>query len=286
MTLSVEAQGSVLIARDNRRLTPLKVRAATKRGSIRVFSNASRRRLIELMARLNVSAIRTSFITLTFSGVPTPHEAKRAFKAWCMRLRRKFPRSSAIWRMEIQKRGSIHFHLIAFNLPYWSQQQIQYAWECCTREDRSIVHVKLLRGGKRQAMHYVAKYLAKTEALAVGSTSLDNAAYPHASEAQASEDFGRFWGWVNFGGLPFDVRRSICVDDDRLIETLWRVMSELSQGRAGQQLKAARLYGACCYDLAEKVARSAKLLLYDITHIGGEQLHWSEVALFGGLPLN
>lgn len=271
------------MARNNRRLTPLKSPSA-KRGTIRVFTNASRRRLIELMARLSVRATRVTFLTLTFSGTPTAQEATRAFKAFQMRMRRKFPRLSALWRKEPQQRGAWHYHLLVFNMPYWSQKQIQYAWECCTREEKSIVHVKLLRGGKRQAMYYVAKYLAKTDKNSPNLPSLDNAAYSHDDLALSEEETGRFWGWINYAGLPFDIRRSILVDDDDLIESLWREMARMTDGRAGQQLSAARLYGACCYDLAEKLARSAKLLLYDITHPQGEKLHWSEIANFGGLP--
>jgi len=259
MTLTVEAQGTVLVARDNRRLTLLKHRAAAKRGTVRFFSKASRRRLIEAMARLDVAHIRTVFLTLTFSAIPTPHEAKRAFKAFSMRLRRKFPEASAFWRMEFQERGAIHFHLLVFGMPYWSQKQIQYAWECCTGEYRSIVHVKLLRGGKRQAMAYVSKYIAKNSPV---PTSLDNAAYPHA-EGSGESDTGRFWGWLNRSGLPYAVQRMVVVDDDELLKALWLEMRRLSWGRAASQERAARFYGACCYDLAEKVAHNAQVVIYD-----------------------
>lgn len=261
MTLSVEAQGSVLIARDNRRLTPLKVRAAAKRGTIRVFSGASRRRLIELMARLRVTGVRTTFLTLTFNGVPTPQEAKQAFKRFTMRLRRRYPAASALWRMEYQDRGAIHFHLLIFNMPYWSHRQIQYAWECCTGELMSIVHVKLLHGGKKQAMAYVAKYIAKASK-AVGSAYLDNAAYSHAPSGDPL-DPGRFWGWINRPGLPYDVRRLVIVGDEHMIAALWREMAELSHGLAAQQPRAARFYGTCCYDLAEAVSHNAGNVIYD-----------------------
>jgi len=284
VTLSIEAQGTVLVARNNRRLTQLKPSSA-KRGSIHTFTKASRRRLIELMARLSVRATRVSFLTLTFSGTPTAHEATRAFKAFQMRMRRKFPHVSALWRKEPQQRGAWHYHLLVFNMPYWSQKQIQYAWECCTREETSIVHIKLLRGGKRQAMYYVAKYLAKPDVRGSVFPSLDNAAYSHVSLELSEDETGRFWGWVNYKGLPFDVRRSILVDDDDLIESLWREMARLTNGRAGQQLSAARLYGTCCYDIAERLVKSAKLLLYDITHEDGTKIHWSETAQFGGMPL-
>jgi len=274
MTLTVEAQGTVLVARDNRRLTVLKHRAAAKRGTVRFFSKASRRRLIEAMARLDVSHARTVFLTLTFHSVPTPHEAKRAFKAFSMRFRRKFPEASAFWRMEPQERGAIHFHLLTFGMPYWSQKQIQYAWECCTGEDRSIVHVKLLRGGKKQAMAYVSKYIAKNSPV---PTSLDNAAYSHGEGEATEEDPGRFWGYINKKCLPFAALRMIICDDDSMIQKLWLTMSALSRGRAAQQLRAARFYGTCCYDLAESLARNALNILFDGLHPTGEKFQWYEV---------
>jgi len=191
-----------------------------------------------------------------------------------MRLRRKFPQASAIWRKEPQQRGAWHYHLIVMNMPYWSQREIQDVWTACTGEARSIVHIKLLRGGKRQAMHYVAKYLAKQEAAAVGSTSLDNAPYQHDSQETSDDDTGRFWGWINRKGLPFDIRRQLMIDDDDLIRRLWLTASAMTRGRAGQSLHAMRLYGTCCYDLAEMCAQQAEKLLYDITHTEGDKIRW------------
>jgi len=224
------------------------------------------------MARMDVSHVRTTFLTLTFSGTPSVDEALRAFKAFCMRFRRKFPQASAIWRKEPQKRGAWHFHLLTFNMPYWSQRQLQYAWECCTREEKSIVHLKLLRGGKRQAMAYVAKYLAKPDT-ALSPTSLDNASYPHV-EGSGESDTGRFWGWLNRASLPYAVQRMVVVDDDELLKALWREMQKISHYRAATQERAARLYGTCCYDLAEKVAHNAQVVLYDQTRINpNHKLH-------------
>jgi hypothetical protein len=274
LTLSIEAQGTVLVARDNRRLTVLKHRAAAKRGTVRFFSKASRRRLIEMMARLDVAHTRTTFLTLTFSSIPSPQEAKRAFKAFTMRMRRKFPKMSAFWRMEHQERGSIHFHLICFGMPYWSQQQIQYAWECCTGEEMSIAHVKLLRGGKRQAMFYVAKYIAKN---AVIPTSLDTATYSHGQENASEEDPGRFWGYLNKKCLPFAKLMACLIDDDSMIQKLWLTASMMTRGRAAQQERAMRFYGTCCYGLLSIAVEFSERVLWQVTHELGDKIQWFEV---------
>jgi len=227
------------------------------------------------MARLDSQRTRTVFVTLTFHGKPSAIEAKRALKAFLMRVRRKFPGASGIWRLEPQERGSWHFHLLFFNLPYWSQRQIQYAWECCTREDQSIVHVKLLRGGKRQAMYYVAKYLAKVEK-SLSSASLDNAVYQHDQEGDTLDDPGRFWGYINKKDLPFASLRVIRFDDDEIADCLWFEMRKISNGWAAQQEMTARLYGTCCYDLAERLIKTAHKILYDITHFDGSKIQWYE----------
>jgi len=216
------------------------------------------------MARIDSARVRTVFLTLTFHGKPDAIEAKRAFKAFTMRIRRKFPEASGIWRLEPQKRGSWHFHLILFNLPYWHWRQVQYAWECCTGEDTSIVHVKLLRGGKRQAMFYVAKYLAKSSSV---FTSLDYAVYQHDQGSDTLDDPGRFWGYINKKDIPFAPLRQIRFDDDEITDCLWFTMKQLSRNAAAQQDMTARYYGACCYDLAEKVAHNAQVVLYDQTRI-------------------
>jgi hypothetical protein len=217
------------------------------------------------------------FLTLTFHGLPDAIEAKRALKAFLMRVRRKFPNASGIWRMEPQERGSWHFHLLFFNLPYWSQRQIQYAWECCTREDQSIVHVKLLRGGKRQAMYYVAKYMAQVEKHAVSPTSLDTAVYQHDQESDITDDPGRFWGYINKKMLPFARLRQIRFDDNEIDGCLWFEIKKLSRGYGAQQDMTARLYGTCCYDLAERLIKTANKILYDITHHDGSKIQWYEV---------
>lgn len=236
---SVEAQGTILVARDGFRLPPPKQALATRRGKIAEFSPASRRRLIEMFARLEVRAIRVTFLTLTFSGVPTPAEAKVCFKRFTMRLRRAFPDMSAMWRMEAQERQSPHFHLIAFNLPYYDQKTLQNDWQECTGEARSIAHITLVRGGKRHALAYVSKYLAKVKR--GGSASLEEATYQHA-EGEFTDDPGRYWGYINRAKLPFAEYRFIDISDPAVFVALWDGMIAATNGRVGLYRHNARCY--------------------------------------------
>jgi len=209
-----EAQGSLL---------HLKVRGHKsappphnhKRGIIRVFSRASRRRLMRFMARLKTRKIRASFITLTFSKVVTNERAKLVFKRFIMRLRRRFGAASAVWRMEFQERGAIHFHLLAFNVPFWKQSELQQTWEACTEEAMSIVDIRLVHGAK-SIMSYVSKYIAKADERSE-ITSLEDGSYQHGSAGGLS---GRFWGWINKDALPLGQKYEGIMTDDYTIKSL------------------------------------------------------------------
>jgi len=196
MRAYIEAQGHLLLmkALDT---TKLSNRRVSTRKKITGFSAASRRRLLRFMARLLVSSVRATFITLTFSEKVSNEEAKNVLKRFVMRLRRAYPEASGVWRMEYQERGAIHFHLLMFRLPFIKQSDLQRTWEACTREVRSIVDIRLVRG-TRQVMGYVSKYIAKKSQVTSG-TSLDDVSYQHARDDLSS---GRFWGWINKEALP------------------------------------------------------------------------------------
>jgi len=174
------------------------------RNCIYTFSKDSRRRLLHLFGRLKTHRTRTVFLTLTFNHQQDAKSAKNTLRAFNERIRRRFPRSSHIWRMERQERGDIHFHLILFNFPYVPQKDLQRWWTQTTGENLSIVHVKLLRGKKR-AFYYCSKYCAKESA---GNTYFIPATYPHAPTWE-----GRFWGIQNRAMLPYDELKQWVIDD-------------------------------------------------------------------------
>lgn len=209
-----EAQGSLL---------HLKVRGQKsappphdhKRGIIRVFSRGSRRRLMRFMARLKTRKIRATFITLTFTEVVSNDRAKTVFKRFAMRLRRKYAGVSAVWRMEFQERGAIHFHLLAFALPFWKQSELQQVWEQCTEEGRSIVDIRLVHGA-RSVMAYVSKYIAKADERSE-ITSLEDGSYQHGASGGL---VGRFWGWINKNALPLGQKYEGVLTDRYTIKSI------------------------------------------------------------------
>ena len=84
-----------------------------KRGAIKEWSKASRRRLREFMLTNSAPA---DWLTLGISfTVPGPalvvDETKRLWDKFRMLLKRE--EIGVIWRLEVQKRGAVHWHLIA-----------------------------------------------------------------------------------------------------------------------------------------------------------------------------
>jgi len=267
---SVEAQGSVLIVHDGVRLQSRRHNPASTRGSITRFSADSRRRLIERMARLKVDGVRTVFLTLTFSGVPSPDQAKAAYRRFMERIRRKFPQSSAIWRMEPQDRKSPHFHLLLFNFPYMHHKAIARTWRQCTHEKRSFVWVKKIDGGKKQCMYYVAKYIAK-RAPKREAPLLDNLAYPH-DDREFTDDPGRQWGVFNGHKLPYAVRRRIDFYDPLAIDELWSWMTLATRGKVGDFRHNARCYDDDPYSLLDRLLMVASCVTRDVTHADGSRI--------------
>ena len=197
MLIEVAAQGRVLQMK--RSFTaPQQPPPRVPRGTITGFSKQSRKRLLKLTARLELGKVKTTFLTLTFSTDQTHQEAKAALKRFTMRLRRRNPDVSGLWRMEYQERGVIHFHLVLFNMPFWAQRDLQKVWEQCTKEKRSIVDIRLVHSPK-QVMSYVSKYIAKEER-AETAPSLDSPTYQHEGYRAST---GRFWGYINQDALPY-----------------------------------------------------------------------------------
>jgi hypothetical protein len=253
MIASVEAQGTVFAIRQivPSRAQPKELQG-TKRGDVREFSRNSRRRLMVKMARLAIQKTRTTFLTLTFSQCPNWDFARIALKRFLMRLRRKYSRMSAVWRLERQERGAIHFHLLVFNMPYWAQDKIQEAWQECTEEERSIVHVKLVRN-KKMLMQYTSKYVAKRSPRI--PPSLDESTYQHAQG-----ETGRHWGIVNAEKLPFApiARRLLDISAHAKRYTWWAIQSE-SRKHAGNHEEYALLFTDCAYQMLDYLVSIADI---------------------------
>ena len=183
-------QGSLLTVSKNRKNPYEGVSRDGMRGEITEFSVKSRRRLMQSMAKVNKGDL-PQFITLTY-----PAEYSDDFRDWKDDLRRfnqrleyRFPFYAAFWKLEFQKRGAPHFHLLAWGLPRAHMKDfIAMMWyktvgsgdEKHLKAGTQISRIKSWRG----VMAYASKYLGKTQ------------------ECNENPP-GRFWGIFNRTGIPW-----------------------------------------------------------------------------------
>lgn len=236
----VERQGDFMAMAVERPSQPHEQRGG-RRGVVREFSRASRRRLFQKFARLTPS--RATFITLTYpDNYPEVRDAKANLRAFLERIRRAYPESSGIWRLEFQKRGAPHFHIIFYNLKYIPFAVLRDAWKeivGVSPDETLFINVRLIQS-RKQVYSYVSKYVAKV------STLFNKDAYSHA---------GRWWGIFNGPQLPFANRKYIqfrlkpdnreFYDVKRMLRRVWGGYSPL-RGAGGVLLtdRSAGLFDA------------------------------------------
>jgi hypothetical protein len=131
------------------------------------------------------------FLTLTYpSNMNDAETGKAHLRAFLERVRRKFPKASAIWRIEYQERGAVHFHLLFFSLPYWKADNIRLVWGEIIGENNPRIKIETIRT-RRGTTYYVSKYVAKVGKTAL--VSLSSVPYSHA---------GNHWGYFNRPNIP------------------------------------------------------------------------------------
>lgn len=245
MRAYIEAQGGLLLMRLLGQ-KPRPNRAGSKRGRVTGFSPKSRLRLMRFLARIRMKDIRATFITLTFKGYPTNAEAKRSLHAFLAVVRRSFPEASCVWRMEYQKRGSIHFHILAFNLPFWHWSSVLQTWKRITGQDVGRVDIRLVRS-RRGVASYVSKYIAKVDK-GIRKTFLVYPPYLHGIRKWKK---GRFWGYHNKKALPLGemVQGVLTVTKEikRMSNAAWKII--------GDKVRYGSISFHLFSDHAEKLAR-------------------------------
>lgn len=176
-----------------------------KRGKVVGFSRGSRKRLLEKMARLDVSKARPLFVSLTYPAeFPDCGVARRHLRALLKRLGRRFPRLSVVWRLELQRRGAPHFHLLVWGVKFLSVGLLRALWAGVigyVGSARLQLDVSKLRSW-RGLLSYVAKYMGKVQAayevadMGSGGGQLDYSTY-------LAGLFGRVWGVFRADHLPW-----------------------------------------------------------------------------------
>jgi len=238
-------------------------RVGGTRGIVQTFSSASRKRMMELVAKQR-EGVPKSFVTLTYpdeklfgaGGVVLSwsDDWKRDIEILRKRIERKFPRFLALWRLELQDRKSgqyigrqaPHFHLLVWDYyPDTSvndnedfQEWLSRTWFEIIGSDLDKhrehgVHISKVRS-TRHAMFYVSKYAAKLEEGSGKFTPI-----------------GRRWGRIG----KFDTTPSIEVtlSDQQLIQ-FRRMIRKWLKSRGSdyyKRLKTANVLGFSVFGLGD-----------------------------------
>lgn len=204
-----------------------------KRGDVQEFTKASRRRQLRAIAEINQDeAGLPTFITLTYplEWPRDGHVVKEHLRAFRMALDRRFPESWGMWRLEYQRRGAPHFHLLLWGVQFedaerWALERgwLSFTWyRICRSGD-----LKHLAAGTRwEAVRswrgvrsYCAKYLGKAGEVPEGV-----------------ERCGRFWGKIGAAKWMVEIIKAV-VPRSR-IQRLKRMMRRYVQKTTGVRIRS------------------------------------------------
>ncbi len=199
------------------------------------FSASSRRSMQKLVSKLRVSSVCSGlFLTLTYPRqFPDGNRAKRDLKVFVQRLLREYPSAAGLWKLEAQKRGAPHFHLIILGVEHIPHEWVSENWyEVVGSGD--VHHLAAGTEVRRvksyqHAVHYVAKYIAKESAAGAGAAG------------DGLGEVGRRWG--HFGNWRAHLGELVTFAlDNKEAAKLARVLDlkRLAQARRVQKLPARK----------------------------------------------
>jgi hypothetical protein len=197
---------SFLYKNDLEKLGKANVESIGNRKAITQFTPSSRKRLLKKLHSL--SELPSHLITLTYPKYypADSKEWKRHLDNFRRILFDHYPKAWFFWKLEPQRRGAPHFHLLGcigsnINI-YLLRQHIALLWyQVCGTENpkhlKAGTGVEVLRETKGKINAYVAKYMGK----------IDLTDYEEWSQP------GRFWGILGRENLPEVIK--VIVDLDK-----------------------------------------------------------------------
>ena len=187
-----------------------------KRRKISYFSRKSRNRLLQLVSKLNKSKVDPKsvlFITLTSPSVGwldvSGEQWKKRLNNFLTQLRQKFKCNDTfcgIWRQEFQKRGSPHFHIVTYNVPYIDHEWISTKWNkiCCKGLSFREQQKHLAAGTQVQVAREwgeINDYFSKTMSYVCKDEHWKHEKNLSPNVLQYMKTFGRHWGVINRSNL-------------------------------------------------------------------------------------
>lgn len=245
-------------------------RGGGRRGVVSNFSRASRKGLLQKMARSR-GMDSGYFGTFTYPGEfrYTWQECKNHLFIFRKRILRRFPQARIIWRMEVKPRLSgesiglpvPHYHFLIFGLPYGWEERLETwfgdNWNIIANYQNEDVpylrsEVKQIRS-RSQAVYYASKYQAKID------DGLD-------------EGFGRHWGF--FGEWDETMSGALILTGAETCQ-LKRLALRWMKGKAFERSQYQRAKGEI--EKADTIRDKAKSLTRRMAKINAE----FGIALFG-----
>jgi len=189
-----------------------------KRGVVSSFSRQSRNRLMRKISEVKRDCLPL-FVTLTYPRDYQRYDFKRDLKVFLQRIRRAFPGVCGVWKLEPQKRGAPHFHLLLWGVELDEVYQgvsfsewVASTWYAVVGSGdcyHYLFHMGLLGNEPcvskvdsfRGVMFYVSKYMSKIISLScVG--------------------WGRWWGVVNDDLLPRGQKITIPLERQSILDII------------------------------------------------------------------
>jgi hypothetical protein len=215
--IKVYTDGSLIEVSKNRLSAKVNEDMPT-RGKVTGFSKKSRLRFLKRMGQVNKSELPL-FVTLTYPA-EFPND-KTIYKAdlekFLKRLVYRFPKVAGFWRLEFQKRGAPHYHLLIWGLPYSKaiQKFISYLWYMTVKsgDEKHLwagTQVQKVRSW-RGVMSYASKYMAK--------------------EMDFGQECGRVWGYFNAGHIPWSKVLEVEISQEKVIKAM-RLMRRYARIKA------------------------------------------------------
>jgi hypothetical protein len=198
-TLTVQFQGKLVRAKIHK-ITD-QPHKHHKRGKITGFSAQSRGRLFDIF---NSMELRNPviFLTLTYEKDQTSAPAAKAhLRAFIKRIQRLYEnrKMAFVWRMEFQERGAVHFHIMAFNLPFTPKETIKSMWAQVIGGYDPFTRIEMIYSAKK-TMNYVGKYVAKVDKQDL--SGFNPLTYLSAYQKKHGDEIGRVWGIIGKSNLP------------------------------------------------------------------------------------
>lgn len=197
-----------------------------KRGKVKGFSRASRRRMMYMLCQTKKQK-KPLFVTLTYPDIfsQNPKTYKRDLKVFFQRLMREYPTAGAVWRLEFKRRltgtykgdPAPHFHLLVWGVEYKAMKCfVKDAWWGAVGSENEDHHkagtkVEVVRH-KDGVKRYASKYASKNNE--------DNELFLEVSKRGAP---GRVWGIFNSNNIPWSQCFEIETDNQAVIK-LFRLM--------------------------------------------------------------